>query len=127
MPCALCARRPWFPAAGCSKIGVVKRSLAGFTLVAALLAGTAGVARADEAKTPVSAAFILDIVSAPVTASRQSAFDASLKEPGKPRDIAKDGEVLPDGSVKYGRTVITVKNPCPPGEHFEMPLPGRRR
>jgi hypothetical protein len=39
--------------------------------------------------------------------------------------------VLPDGSVRYGKTIITVKNPCPPGTHDEAllprPLPGRRR
>jgi len=37
--------------------------------------------------------------------------------------------VLPDGSVRYGRTVITVKNPCPPNSnHWEPPiLPGRGR
>lgn len=105
----------------------MKRDVIGIASGLTLLAGMAGGAVADEAKTPVSASIILDIVAAPV-AVRQNAYDSTLKERDRPRDIAKDGDVLPDGTVKYGRTVITVKNPCPPGEHFELPpLPGRRR
>lgn len=83
-----------------------------------------GVAAADEAKTAVSASLILDIVAAPVS-DRRSAFDEALRRPPPP--VADAGEVLADGSVRYGRTTITVKNPCPPGEHYEPPpLPGRR-
>ena len=92
--------------------------------IAAALLAAAGVAQADEAKTPVSATMILEIVSAPVQ-GRTSAFDEALKRPTPP--AADSGEVLADGSVRYGRAVITVKNPCPPGEHYEPPpLPGRR-
>jgi hypothetical protein len=91
--------------------------------IAAGLLAAAGVAHADEAKTPVSATMILDIVSAPVQ-DRKSAFDEALRRPAPP--AAEAGEVLPDGSVRYGKTVITVKNPCPPGEHYEPVLPGRR-
>jgi hypothetical protein len=39
------------------------------------------------------------------------------------------GEVQDDGSVKYGDVTVTVKNPCPPGTHYEAappPVPGRR-
>jgi hypothetical protein len=94
-------------------------------VVAGALVATVGFAHADEAKTPVSATMILDIVSAPVQ-RRTSAFDESLKRPAPSVDSGA-GEVLADGSVRYGRTVITVKNPCPPGEHYEPPpLPGRR-
>jgi hypothetical protein len=84
-------------------------------------------AAADEAKTPVSAALILDIVAAPVQ-PRTSAFDEALRRPAPPAPDPTQGEVLPDGSVRYGRTVITVKNPCPPNSgHWEPPpLPGRR-
>jgi hypothetical protein len=91
-----------------------------------LLAG-AGAAFADEAKTQVSAAMILSIVSEPV-ANRVSAFDDALKRPSPTASAdGATGEVSPDGSVRYGRTVITVRNPCPPGEHFDLPpLPGRR-
>jgi hypothetical protein len=106
-------------------IRTLGRVTVGFTLVLA----ASGVAAADEAKTPVSAAMILNIMSAPVPVdSRKSAFDESLKRPAPPTQDASEGEVLPDGSVRYGRTVITVKNPCPPGtSHWEPPpLPGRR-
>lgn len=94
------------------------------TIAAGLLA-SAGWARADEAKTPVNPTMILDIVSAPVQ-TRTSAFDEALKRPAPAPADTGAGEVLPDGSVRYGRTVVTVKNPCPPGEHYEPVLPGRR-
>ena len=86
---------------------------------------------ADEAKTPVSATMVLDIVSAPVQA-RRSVYDEALARPAPPSADSSVAEVLADGSVRYGRTVITVKNPCPPGTHDEplvppRPLPGRRR
>jgi hypothetical protein len=96
-------------------------------LIVAILLASAGVAGADEAKTPVSAAMILSIVTGPVE-TRTSAFDEALKRPVAAVQDSTAGEVLPDGSVRYGRTVITVKNPCPPGTaHWEPPpLPGRR-
>lgn len=93
----------------------------------ALLLGAAAVAAAEEVKAPISATMFLSITAPPPTAaSRTSAFDAALKEPGPP--AVKEYEVLPDGSVRYGKTVISVKNPCPPGtDHYEPPpLPGRR-
>jgi hypothetical protein len=81
---------------------------------------------ADEAKAPVSASMLLQIMSTPVEA-RDVAFDRSLKEAG-PAPRPPLAEVLPDGSVKVDRAVITVRNPCPPGTtHYEpAPLPGRR-
>ena len=93
--------------------------------------GLAGSVAAEEAKTPVSAALILDIVSAPVQ-SRRSAYDEALARPAPPTADPSVGEVLPDGSVRYGKAIVTVKNPCPPGTHDEplippRPLPGRRR
>ena len=95
-------------------------------VIAAALVATVGLAHADEAKTPVSASMILEIVSAPVQ-GRTSAYDESLKRPAPTAAAPGGGEVLPDGSVRYGRTIITVRNPCPPGEHYEPPpLPGRR-
>jgi hypothetical protein len=96
-------------------------------LVVVLAAGVV-TAAADEAKTPLSASMILSIVSSPVS-TRTSAYDAGLKDPAAPAsDSSTTGEVLADGSVRYGRTVITVRNPCPPGEHLGTPiaLPGRR-
>jgi hypothetical protein len=81
---------------------------------------------ADEAKVPVSASMLLRIMAAPVE-GRDAAYDRSLKEPG-PAPRPPLAEVLPDGSVKMDRTVVTVRNPCPPGTvHYEpVPLPGRR-
>ena len=91
---------------------------------AAVLGGAPAVA--DEAKTPVSASMFLSIMSAPLE-PRDVAFDRSLKEDG-PAQRSSLGEVLADGTVKYSRTTITVRNPCPPGTaHYEPPpLPGRR-
>jgi len=81
---------------------------------------------ADEAKSPISASMLLSVV-APITASRDAAFDRAMKEPGPPAR-RPDGEIQPDGSVRYGSVTITVRNPCPPGTHYEFPsLPGRVR
>jgi hypothetical protein len=102
---------------------VILPTLRTVAIAAGLLVAT-GMAHADEAKTPVSATMILSIVSAPVQ-GRTTAFDEALRRPAPPAAEAA-GEVLPDGSVRYGRTIITVKNPCPPGEHYEPVLPGRR-
>jgi hypothetical protein len=104
----------------------VTRSITALALlVAPLLAAPAAVA--DEAKAPVTASMILNIVAAPVQ-PRTSAYDEALKRPTAPPPDDAVGEVLPDGSVRYGRAIVTVKNPCPPGTaHYEPPpLPGRR-
>src|SRR5207245_1538411 len=83
-------------------------------------------ALADEAKSPISASMLLSVV-APITESRAAAFDRAMKEPGPPARRS-DGEIQPDGSVRYGAVTITVRNPCPPGTHYELPsLPGRVR
>lgn len=84
-------------------------------------------ALADEAKSPISAAILLNIL-APVAESRDAAFDRAMKEPG-PTPPSAEGQIQPDGSIRYGSTVITVRNPCPPGTfHYEPPpRPGRVR
>jgi hypothetical protein len=94
---------------------------------AVLLVGcSSAIALADEAKSPISASMLLSVV-APVSESRDAAFDRAMKEPGPPAR-RPDGEIQPDGSVRYGSVTITVRNPCPPGTHFEPPpLPGRVR
>jgi hypothetical protein len=85
---------------------------------------------AEEAKSPVSAPMLLNILSAPVE-PREVAYDEWIKDAGPPPP--QRGFVLqPDGSLRYGNerqgVTITVKNPCPPGtDHYEPPpLPGRR-
>ena len=92
----------------------------------ATLALGAAPALADEAKATVSASMLFRITNSPIEA-REAAFDRSLKDPG-PAPRPPLAEVLPDGSVKMDRAVITVRNPCPPGTtHYEpAPLPGRR-
>jgi hypothetical protein len=82
---------------------------------------------ADEAKTPIRASMFLNI-TAPRIDSREAAYDQTLKgEDPRPKS-ANEPEVLPDGSVRYGKTTVTVRNPCPPGSgHYEpLPMPGRR-
>ena len=94
-----------------------------------LAGGWAAAALADEAKAPISAALLLNVF-APVAESRDAAFDRAMKEPSSgPRSGFPEGQMQSDGSVRYGSTVITVRNPCPPGTmHYEPPpLPGRFR
>lgn len=88
--------------------------------------GVVGPAVADEAKTPLSASMLLNILSAPIE-PREAAYDQSLKDEGPPPRSSL-GVVQPDGSVKYGNVSVTVRNPCPPGTaHYEPPpRPGRR-
>lgn len=93
-----------------------------------LLGGaTAGLAAAEEVRTPIRASMFLDLVTVPVE-PRADAFDRALREDGPPP--AAGAQVLPDGSVRYGSATlsVTLRNPCPPGSlHDEpRPLPGRR-
>jgi hypothetical protein len=89
-----------------------------------LISGWSAAAVADEAKSPISASMLLRI-SAPIAETRDVAFDRAMKEPGPP-PRRRDGEIQPDGTVRYGSLVMTVRNPCPPGTHYEpLPLPGR--
>ena len=81
---------------------------------------------ADEAKSPISASMLLSVV-APLSESRDAAFDRAMREP-RPPARRPDGEVQPDATVRYGSVTVTVRNPCPPGLHYEPPpLPGRVR
>ena len=95
--------------------------------VVVAVVASAGIAGADEAKTPINGAMLLNIL-APSAESRDAAFDRAMKEPG-PAAKRPEGEVLADGSVRYGSVTMTVRNPCPPGSgHYEPPpLPGRAR
>ena len=100
--------------------------VAAFAGTLLLVGGWVAAAVADEAKSPINASLLLSIL-APTAESRDAAFDRAMKEPGPP-PRRPDGEIQPDGSVRYGSVTITVKNPCPPGTHFEPPpLPGRVR
>ena len=96
----------------------------GLALVLALGSLPAG---ADEMKTPIKASMVLSIVSQPPELSGR-ALDRALLDPGPAPASGAVGEVQPDGSVKYGNTTVSLRNPCPPGAvHYEpRPLPGRR-
>src|SRR5215510_9952450 len=96
--------------------------------VGALLAlSPASPAYADEAKTPIRASMFLNM-TAPRIDSREAAYDRTLKGDDPRPKSPNEPEVLPDGSVRYGKTTVTVRNPCPPGSgHYEpLPMPGRR-
>ena len=99
-------------------------------LTGALLLGLPILAAAhDEAKTPITPSMILDM-SKPVAPSRERAYDEAIRQPGPaPARSPMDGDVQPDGSVRYGNTTVIIRHDCPPGgEFFEPPpRPGRRR
>jgi len=90
------------------------------------LAG-AGTAAADEMKSAIRATTMLLDLTAPRAQSRDTAYQESLRAEG-PAPVRRGlGEVQEDGSVRYGDVSVTVRNPCPPGTHYEpAPLPGRR-
>jgi hypothetical protein len=107
-------------------MGRLARVVAVGVIVVAL--GSPVSVRGEEAKTPVSAALLLGIVARPVERP-EVAFEKSLRDDRSAVATAEPaGEVQPDGTVRYGRMTVTVKNPCPPGTaHYEgPPLPGRR-
>ena len=105
-------------------------SIKTLVVVAAVLGGAFAVApaSAEEAKAAITATTILNMFARPIE-TREAAFDQALREDGPRPPGAPTGEVLGDGTVRYGRGTITVKNPCPPGhdDTFPKPLPGRRK
>ena len=102
-------------------------------------AGLAGVstAAAEEVRQQLNAPMILNLLARPLE-SPETAFNKELKNyAAVPK--GDEAEVLPDGSVRYGRgpksLTVTIRNPCPPGDiEHEMAqlsayrqLPGRAR
>ncbi len=116
----------------------MKRVLAG--AIAALGIAAAMPVRAEEVRQQLNTPMILNLLSKPLE-SPETAFNKELKrDAGLPAGSRNDEpEVLPDGSVRYGKgpksVTITVRNPCPPGDiEHEMAqlspyrnLPGRGR
>lgn len=93
-------------------------------LAAVLLLAAAGPAWAQEAGPPTGASLLLSIEASRVE-HREAAYDQALREAAPPpREPA--GVVQPDGSVRYGRVTVTVKEYCPPAHDDPPPLPGRR-
>ena len=102
-----------------------------------LVLAVAAAGSAEEVRQQLNPSMILNMLARQVE-SPQEAFNAALKsDTGAPRAVHPDeGEVQPDGSVRYGRgtasMTITVRNPCPPGDlaheaAYLRSLPGRRR
>src|SRR5207253_9289962 len=100
--------------------------LAAFAGSLVLVGVWSAAALADEAKSPISASMLLSVV-APITESREGAFDRARKEAGPPA-LRPGCEIQRDGGVRDGALTITARKPCPPGTHSELPpLPGRVR
>lgn len=103
-------------------------ALAACVSLAAASAALAGEVPAPPPAVSPSALLLLsNTATAPAAQEQQLAFDESIKRPG-PAARPPAGEVQPDGTVRYGPVTMSVKNPCPPGEHLDepRPLPGRR-
>lgn len=101
------------------------RKTAMLTLLLAL--GAPALAAAEEAKARISASMLLEL-TAPRSATRDLAYQESLKSTPTVAPRPASGEVQEDGSVRYGNVTVTVRNPCPPGSFHDdpPPLPGRR-
>jgi hypothetical protein len=100
---------------------------------ALILLGLAAAAPAEEVRQQLNVPMILQMLARPVE-SPEAALRESVRKDAAPGPARADGgEVMPDGSVRYGRGSLSViiKNPCPPGDLAHevgyRPLPGRAR
>jgi hypothetical protein len=98
-------------------------------LIAGALAGALALtppATADEMKSAISPSLLLNMTG-PRVEPREAAYNESLRQEG-PRPSSRDGEIQPDGTVRYGNVTVSVRNPCPPdsAHYAPPPLPGRR-
>ena len=121
---------------------MMKRIAVTGLVVAACLTGASGptgvaTVAAEEVRQQLNAPMILNLLARPLE-SPETAFNKELKNyAAVPK--GDEAEVLPDGSVRYGRgpksLTVTIRNPCPPGDiEHEMAqlssyrqLPGRAR
>ena len=121
---------------------MMKRIAVTGLVVAACLTGAGGptgvaTVAAEEVRQQLNAPMILNLLARPLE-SPEAAFNKELKNyAAVPK--GDEAEVLPDGSVRYGRgpksLTVTIRNPCPPGDiEHEMAqlssyrqLPGRGR
>lgn len=109
----------------------VCRLVLGALAGASLLLGVAVPASADGSR--ITGPMILNLLARPVESpdvafSESIRQDAATPRPGR----ADEPEVLPDGSVRYGRTAVRVIiKDCPENDPFHdaapRPLPGRTR
>jgi hypothetical protein len=108
------------------RVGLAAAALAGMWL-----AGAAP-ALAEEPRPSISAPMILNLISRPVESPDVALSEAIRSEAAAPPAARPDQpEVLPDGSVRYGRsTVRVIIKDCPETSgHYDFaprPLPGRR-
>ena len=101
------------------RLGVAAALGAGLALLAASpgAAQEASVAPAPPAPgapAPARAPLLLNLMTRP-TETPERAMQEALREDAKPRPATPDVEVLPDGSVRIGRTrvTVTVNEACP--------------
>ncbi|OGK84470.1 MAG: hypothetical protein A2X52_03415 [Candidatus Rokubacteria bacterium GWC2_70_16] len=91
----------------------------GALALASALWGSALPASAEGGGAPPAGPLLLDLMSQPVE-SQEAAFSASLRRDAGPAPArrADAPEVLPDGSLRYGRSTlgVVIKNPCPEGD-----------
>ncbi len=101
-----------------------------------LLLGAAAPAAAEELRQGLNAPLILQMLSRPPD-KPETIMKEGLRRDSELSRVARpsDGQVMPDGSVRYGTdsagVSVMIKNPCPPGdiahEMGAVPLPGRGR
>lgn len=114
-----------------------ERGAIGLALAGILTAGGAVSAAAEEVRQGLNAPLILQMLSRPVEKPEVAMRDMLRPDAPKVKSMRFDeGQVMPDGSVRYGTDAagvsVTIRNPCPPGdiEHEMMvqrSLPGRGR
>ena len=100
-----------------------------------LLLGAAAPAAAEELRQGLNAPLILQMLSRPADRP-ETLLKEGLRRDSELSKVTRpsDGQVMPDGSVRYGTDAasvsVTIKNPCPPGDiahEMAVPLPGRGR
>lgn len=106
------------------------------TLAAGLLAPAAAEDRAPGGAAasvqPPPGAILFKLLRPDPAMSSERALGEAIREDAArpPERPAWQGEVQPDGSVKYGKgsasTTVYLKNPCPDGAPYHDPLPPPR-
>jgi hypothetical protein len=114
---------------------MTKRS-AFWLVTASLTVGIVTPAAAEEVRQGLNAPVILQMLSKPAEKPEAVMREMLRPDATTARPVRSEGQVLPDGSVRYGTeassVTVTIRNPCPPGdiEHEMMvqrSLPGRGR
>jgi hypothetical protein len=101
-----------------------------------VLLGAAAPAAGEELRQGLNAPLILQMLSRPPD-KPETIMKEGLRRDSELSKVTRpsDGQVMPDGSVRYGTdsasVSVMIKNPCPPGdiahEMGAVPLPGRGR